>query len=589
MKYITIFLTLLLFPVLGYGSGAVTVTIDYNYIEDSFLHWSNPNNNYGTNINLHSRAAPSHLPSVIRVKDIESFIPAGATIIDAGLMLKAETVTGSHNVSLYQCFKSGWTEAGVTYNDWITADYEWSTAGCGCVGDDGSPNYQDGGACATATRDRKNTAESTVVVNASNTWFDFAISNALAQAWLDGTVSDSGGVYLDGDTDANIPYCSSEHGTTANRPYFYFTYQTGLYRGPYLTFNDDPKTTVVVNYRTESSDSGYVCYGLTKAYPDTIWDVAPDTLHHIKLTGLNPNNLYYYKVSAESRSDSGSFYTAPNFMDQLGKIVYLADTKEAWASTAFWNVMADVIAENPRFIVLHGDIAQTNSYADYDTLFIMKSDSTGLFKNIPFIAAPGNHDDVSSSWDIWEAFFAFPTTGVKETYYSIDYGPLHFVVLNTCQGQSPYIATQTSWLSTDLSTSTAPYKFICMHHPAYFCGPNWYSTPYDSIRSEWSPLFESNHVTMVTNGHLHGWVRSQVDNVKYVTLHNGGAGFFDAYPPDSCDYAEASFDSTYGYTTLTFGQNYMEVLAKDTTGTTLDSFRLSPYWNRQISFSIGAQ
>lgn len=173
------------------------------------------------------------LNSLLRVKNVASEVGAGATITSASFSLWCETNNTSAVVSAYSVFKP-WVEGtgtggsctnGCSWNDWDCTLNEWTTSGCGCAGDDGSDNSQDGGTCNSSGRDRKSTAESSTNINAAATQFDWDISVALAQAWYDGTKNEEG-VVLVSATGDNI-MSSVESVTAANRPFFTFVFTTG--------------------------------------------------------------------------------------------------------------------------------------------------------------------------------------------------------------------------------------------------------------------------------------------------------------------------------------------------------------------------
>ncbi|MCK4321227.1 fibronectin type III domain-containing protein, partial [candidate division WOR-3 bacterium] len=82
--------------------------------------------------------------------------------------------------------------------------------------------------------------------------------------------------------------------------------------GPYLSWVNDPKTTMVVSWRTEDSGDFTVEYGFDTTYEFSVSDATVGTLHSFELTGLNPSTTYHYKVSSSSgeMSVDNTFSTA---------------------------------------------------------------------------------------------------------------------------------------------------------------------------------------------------------------------------------------------------------------------------------------
>jgi len=168
----------------------------------------------------------------IRVKNVATELGAGATItgcVDSNYCFQVSS--GANNVTAHQVFKpyvegtqtAGADPPGVTWNDWDNDDWEWTTAGCECAGDDGFDNNTDDGTCGSSTRDRKSTAENTETVDAVG-WYAWNISTTLAQGWYDGTINEEGIILINAGNEYKQFY-STEN--TELQPFWTFTYTTG--------------------------------------------------------------------------------------------------------------------------------------------------------------------------------------------------------------------------------------------------------------------------------------------------------------------------------------------------------------------------
>lgn len=196
-------------------------------VEDALINQASANANYGGRTDFFITGAS--ISSVIRVLNVAGELGAGATITDCSLYVYNTSGASSTICGVYRIFKP-WVEGDedavdnddgdVTWNDFQSDALEWGTAGCECANDDGSDNSQDG-TCDASGRDRKSTAESTVDIDAINTWFAWDISNALAQGWYDETIEEEGVLikYISGSTQNKI--MTSTEGAS-NQPYWVF-------------------------------------------------------------------------------------------------------------------------------------------------------------------------------------------------------------------------------------------------------------------------------------------------------------------------------------------------------------------------------
>jgi tartrate-resistant acid phosphatase type 5 len=104
-------------------------------------------------------------------------------------------------------------------------------------------------------------------------------------------------------------------------------------------------------------------------------------------------------------------------------------------------------------------------------------------------------------------------------------GNVTFFVLNSNRVNS----VQTEWLKKVLPASTATWKVVVFHHPAWTCGAYRSNT---AIVQTWVPLFERYGVRLVLNGHDHNYQRfAPRHGVRYIVHGGGGA---HVYPIERC-------------------------------------------------------
>jgi hypothetical protein len=88
---------------------------------------------------------------------------------------------------------------------------------------------------------------------------------------------------------------------------------------------------------------------------------------------------------------------------------------------------------------------------------------------------------------------------------------------------------QTDWLKTVLPASTATWKVVLFHHPAWTCGEYRSDA---AVVEKWVPLFEQYGVQLVLSGHDHNYQRFAPRNgVRYI-VHGGGGAHL--YPIERC-------------------------------------------------------
>lgn len=149
-----------------------------------------------------------------------SSIPSNATVSSAVLGLTVDGTANGHGgtIGLWRIFKA-WTETGVTHNDWINPDNEWTTAGCANADDAGVDNSGDG-----TGADRKSTAEATLAESGTGVK-NYTITTAV-QNWVNGSWANNGLlIWISSGTVTDAHgYHSSEAATSSDRPLLSVTY-----------------------------------------------------------------------------------------------------------------------------------------------------------------------------------------------------------------------------------------------------------------------------------------------------------------------------------------------------------------------------
>jgi hypothetical protein len=331
--------------------------------------------------------------------------------------------------------------------------------------------------------------------------------------------------------------------------------ETYLLRGPYLGSRGE--TNIVVRWRTLGTNVGRLRYGTDPASLDRFAD-DPDsgTNHSVTLTGLAPDRKYFYSVgtarSTLRASTNYFFKTAPPIgSSRPARFWFLSDF--GWSSQGSGAVanMTNVRNAFLQYLAVHGaDAADVwftggDNQQDSATDAQYGTDVFGYYSNLlvhtPFFPTVGNHDvggqDYTYNWQAptydYFKIFHVPTNGVDggcpspcQSFYSYDYGEVHFIELSSQQNdlRSGADNTMLKWLTNDLQTVTTRPKpprwlIAAWHHAPYSHGSfnsdtdaNLYQT-----RQNFLPVLEQYGVDVVFSGHTHSYERSMLLHGSYDT------------------------------------------------------------------------
>jgi len=328
-------------------------------------------------------------------------------------------------------------------------------------------------------------------------------------------------------------------------------------RGPYLQLGT--QTGATIRWRTDVATLGKISYGLSAGnLTNSTSEVTSTTEHEVRITGLTPDSKYFYSVGTtdqvQQQGTDNYFLTAPP-----------ADTKRKIRIASFGDcgqnpngnqtnvrdAFLDFRGANPTDLwMLIGD----NSYDGDDPMFqtnFFEPYQTNMMKNSMIFTVPGNHDynnneTLAATHNIpYFSMFSLPTNaeagGVAsgtEEWYSFDYGPVHFVMLdgygtrNVNGTDRKFFADTVNhpevvWLKQDLAATTKKWKIVYLHFPPYTQGGHNSEVESDliGIRQYIIPIFERFGVDVVMSGHSHTYERSYPLHDQY-----GPASDFTANP-----------------------------------------------------------
>ena len=299
-----------------------------------------------------------------------------------------------------------------------------------------------------------------------------------------------------------------------------------------LTWTQDPKTTQTISWRTDTATTGgQVRFGqdLNNTDPNSrsaISAALTSTLettggavniHSATLTGLTPGMRYRYQVGyGSSWSDTYTFKTESREPVSF-KFLVFGDSQSidygTWRTT-----LQAAVRQNPdaAFLVNMGDLVDVGQdYGQWESWFAA---SAGVIENIPVMPLTGNHECYTperrfSSPVFFTAQFALPENGpegLKRQVYSFDYGDVHFVMLDSQEGEQrgflpDMLERQRRWLEADLAATDRKWKVVFIHRPLYGNKPNGIN---ENLRRAFAGLFDKYQVDLVFTAHDHVYART---------------------------------------------------------------------------------
>jgi hypothetical protein len=304
------------------------------------------------------------------------------------------------------------------------------------------------------------------------------------------------------------------------------TLSTLTRKAPYLIYTGN-NTEIQILWQLTSTDTCTIEWGTDTLYilgSVETTEYGNSHQHTYTITNLEPGTKYYYRVTGNGEIHTGSFRSAPPDNANAIKFMAYGDTRShpnihdqvAAAMLATFNGNEDFQS----IILLTGDLVNNgNSESDWDNQFFNPSypNIQAMLANVPCQAAMGNHE---GSGQLFVKYFPYPFTGGR--YWSYDYGPAHFVVVDQYTSYSPGSA-QLQWIENDLASTTKPWKFLYLHEPAWSAGGHGNNT---GVQNYIQPLCEQYGVSILFAGHNHYYARAVVNDVQHVTTGGGGAPLY---------------------------------------------------------------
>ena len=336
--------------------------------------------------------------------------------------------------------------------------------------------------------------------------------------------------------------------------------------GPWLSWTDDPHTTITISWWTEPAINGYVI--VSNATWSGRFNSSDPHYHHVLITNLTPGCKYTYFINASEldlTSLHGEFMTISDNVDSIKFIVY-GDNRASIASSAHYRVLSAMSHEkNVSFIINVGDIVLGGAvWADWKRFL---SETSTIARNIPYIIAAGNHElegsyiGGSDNGRMFRKLIVFPGDNGSYVFHIAN---ISLIVFACNTSHTPLPEAQLKWLNETLASITG-WKFVFFHVPVT---STWGNVSINPMHAELEKILIENNVDVVFQGHDHAYARWKKDNTTFIITAGGGA------EPDPAFLWDGPSDTAYHYIRVIVSGNTATFTVVRPDGSVIDSFFL---------------
>jgi hypothetical protein len=347
-----------------------------------------------------------------------------------------------------------------------------------------------------------------------------------------------------------------------------------------LTFRTEQPSKNILRYGVDQLDQQVAEEQPVREHVLVIKDLRPATRYQWQ---LNDGEVYRVVTPRSTAASPGSndvlYHFAASGDSHVGRAIGSNPSGDPRVTRSILNVIAT--SENPfhTFFIV-GDHVHMGMYNDYwvEWLNMVAHPSA----SVPLRPIMGNHDGLINGAVHYLAYLypngMEPRTGTRR-YYRVDAGSVHFIMLNILWSTTEsFTPPQKEWFVEQLaSISPQDWTIVLMHSMVYASGDeevgmDWYDPP-EMIRDV-APLLEQYRVDLVISGHDHHMEFLQHHGVSYCIIGTFG-GVLD---PSLAHVSPASVwrnNTTYGFLDATVRSEAIELVFRDATGNTLQTFTVS--------------
>lgn len=384
-------------------------------------------------------------------------------------------------------------------------------------------------------------------------------------------------------------------------------YETWTAKAPYLSWTDDPATTVTITWETELETPGRVQHGPAADQLTEVVDTgATGRQHCVHLAGLPVNQVRYYSV--DGGATVYAFRTAPRAPGHhtpttpapAFRFVAYGDNRydsgQSWGPLAgdcqHTRVVDQLLAreapKNFSFVLNVGDVVMHGGNRAQWSKFFREIQQDDLAAERPYMVALGNHEyyresaDGKTGLEVSHEYLNFEYSGPgpsqslpgDEFCYWFNYSNALFVCLNT-QDSGEITAAASAWFNATLDAHAARYDwvFVAFHYPIYSSAQSGGSINRHLVAKVENACYWPNgsqRVDFILTGHRHTYERLEKDGLKHHVLAGGGAhmdGYMNPFP----EWTKAYDGDIWHYATFDVAGPTVTFTAIDVGGRVFDS------------------
>ena len=240
-------------------------------------------------------------------------------------------------------------------------------------------------------------------------------------------------------------------------------------------------------------------------------------LYAADIEGLTPGRRYEYRLVNGEEASEWRPLTTPAESDDFKALIF-PDSQSSDYSV-WQDVAQGAWQRNPDagFFVNMGDLVDNGE--DHTQWDAWLSAVAPMIECIPFAPVMGNHETYDRNWQVrlpkaYLQEFAVPDNGSKafsRYYYSFDYGPCHFAVLNTQMDETAdfkqgLLEEQLAWLPEDMEKNRRKWKIALLHKDVLQY--RIHNRPerkegISDVGEVFMPVFDKLGIDLVLTAHLH--------------------------------------------------------------------------------------
>lgn len=319
-------------------------------------------------------------------------------------------------------------------------------------------------------------------------------------------------------------------------------------------------------------------------------------LHTARIQDLTPGHSYQYRVRT---GDTGTpWYSLTTPSGSSFQALIFPDSQSSDNYVGWHDLAQGAAARCPEagFFINMGDLVDNG--ADHKQWNDWFNALAGIIDRIPIAPVMGNHETYNRAWERQLPYtylhdFMPPDNGstrFPRYYYSFDYGPVHFIVLNTqweeLDPTRPGILDeQRDWLLRDAAASHQPWKIVLMHKDIINYDNLQGKEPLadiDPVGRVFMPLFDELKIDAVLTAHQHTYRRrGHILNFQpsdhgpfYICTGNAGNVYYPNIPSARFDLYTPPQPEGGNYLTLNATPSQLHFQDYSQAGTLMDQARL---------------